>query len=457
MMRNETIYQFEDEFHLDLNNRSKASIYTMMRSTNDKNFFSFNIKKSLTRLKGLKNVSEIKTAKAIHLYDKMFSLLASRRGGLQQTLDQPIKIKFHILNWLLRILVLVLMTRLIVLIAVEKYDCDLYLANPFSGSKGAKKNAMLLFILLESVYIYGLREYTLLLEETGRMRIIRILFMLEKRGFNPGMLKMNNHRSKQFQKYCYSILINILINTITLTIVMLFIIIYLRTFHLTVHSTLMHSMFHIIYMFTEFITFFVLIISAMCSAAYLMVMMSFYIGRFNTITDTMHQLNTNNSVSCTILSELNYRLIDLLNDFGQWNDDTKFLFQYCVLFTSAYADFDFFIGLLYGLEPDGSTMAVTIIAISSHLLLFICSYFASQFYHKSIEIHRCYCILMSKTKLHKGQIGLKSMEILDRLDSKSIGVHMGNFGIFQRSLSLTLLLENASFIMLLSCNVRLLI
>lgn len=142
--------------------RLKASIDKMVK----RNLKKLNIAHELANLSILINVqnsSEIETAKAIHTFDKVFGRWSSCRGGLQQTLDKPINFKFHIFNWFN---VVVLISRFIVFIFIDNYYCDLYLANPFSGTKGAKKDALMLFIILltATVFVVTLFDWKKLVE-----------------------------------------------------------------------------------------------------------------------------------------------------------------------------------------------------------------------------------------------------------------------------------------------------
>uniref|UniRef100_T1JU67 Gustatory receptor n=1 Tax=Tetranychus urticae TaxID=32264 RepID=T1JU67_TETUR len=429
-----------------------ASIIEKMAKSNDKKRFSIvNIKENVCRLQNLKNHFEIETAEAIHAFDKVFSLWSSLRGGLQQTLDKPINIKFNIYNWFVRCYVAILIARFTIFIFVDNYYCDLYLANPFSGNKGDKKNAIILFIIFLLMFLYGVRDYTLRLEETGRMKITRLLYICERRGFNSKALSMNNHHCKQFQKWCHTILISIFMFMISANIIALFTIIYLRTSSFIVYPTLTHIIFHIVFIITEFFTFSVLIVNVLCTSAYILIFLTFYTIRFNTFTDSIKKLNLKSSINNVIISEMNYRLIELLNDFGQWNYDSKYLFQYCIIASSAVANFCCFVGFLSGLEPDATTMTMSIVGVFVHILVTIGCYLGSQIYYESIKIRTYICKLTTKTTV---EVKLKSMEIVDRLDSQYVGVHMGDFGIFHRSTCIILLLENASFIMLLSVNAR---
>uniref|UniRef100_T1JTP0 Gustatory receptor n=1 Tax=Tetranychus urticae TaxID=32264 RepID=T1JTP0_TETUR len=424
----------------------KSKVDTMVERIR---FFIVNIEENLFRLVGRRNSSEIVTAKAINLYDKLFGLFVSRRGGLQQTLDQPIKIKFHAMNWFTRFLILFFIVRLCLGIFVRNDYVGLLMANPFSN-KDDKKNAILLFILFLITYIYGIREFTLRLEETGRIKMIRMFSMLEKQGFNTKALNMNFNRCKQFQKWCHLIFVNNLMNIICLNSMSLFLIIYLRASQRT--SSLF--MIHIIHMVIEWITVCLLIINVMCSTSYIIVMVTFFIGQLNTLTDSIKNLALNSSLSNSISFKLNYRLIELLNHIGQWNDDWKYLFQYCILAASFLGNFTCFAGFLHGFQPDATTRTMTVVGIFVHILIYIGSYLGSLIHSEAIKIRRCYCKLMSTTKNHEMHFRLKSMEILDRLDSHLIGAHLGDFGIIKQSTCIILLLENASFIMLLSCNIR---
>uniref|UniRef100_T1JTN9 Gustatory receptor n=1 Tax=Tetranychus urticae TaxID=32264 RepID=T1JTN9_TETUR len=427
----------------------------MTEATDIKRFLVVYMKENVSKLIDLQNSFAIETAKAIHTFDKVFGLWLSRRGGLQQTLDKPIKVKFHIYNWFYRFLITILIIRLTVVILVDNYYCDLYLANPFSGSKEAKKNAMMLYLALLTMLLYCVREYTLRLEETGRMKITRLLYICERRGFNAKVLNVNNYRCKQFQKRCHAILISIFMFMIGLNIISLFSITYLRTSQLPVYPTLIHLIFHIIFMITEFITFALLIINCMCTSAYILIFLTFYIKRFNTQIDWIQKLSSKSSLNNSILSDLNYRLIEVLNDFGQWNDDTKYLFQYCIIAPSAFANFCCFVGFVYGFEPDGLTMTMSIIGIFVHILVTIGCYLGSEFHYESTKMRNLLCNLYCKLTANAStEVRLKSMEILDRLASRVIGAHAGDFGIFYRSTCVIVFLENASFIMLLSCNAR---
>ncbi|XP_025016697.1 uncharacterized protein LOC112538889 [Tetranychus urticae] len=414
-------------------------------------FFIENIKENLLWLIDPENISEIGTIKVIHLFEKLFSLFVSRRGGLQQTLEQPIKIKFHVINWLTRFLSLFFMVRLCLFIFTHNSYLDLFLGNPFSNKDG-KQNAVLLHIFFMCAYVYGLREYTLRLEETGRLKIIRIILMLEERGFNAEELNMNYHRCKQFQKWCHYIFTYNFMSIICSSSLVILIDIYSRCSQATYQLSFI--IVQVIHVFVEGITLFLIAINGICSTTYVLVIFIFFIRRFNTFNDSLAKLNLRSSMNDSILTKLNYQLTELLNNIGQWNSDFKYLFQYCVIASSFISNFACFVGFLYGFSPGAMTRTVAIFGISHHMLVFIGTYLASTIHSESIKIRRCYCKLLSKGKLNEMIFQLKSIEILDRLDSNTIGIHLGDFGIVKRSNCIILLLENASFLMLLSCNVR---
>uniref|UniRef100_T1JTN8 Gustatory receptor n=1 Tax=Tetranychus urticae TaxID=32264 RepID=T1JTN8_TETUR len=433
-----------------------------MVESNLKKLFTVNVWANLLRLVNLQNNSEIETVEAIRSFDKIFRRWSSCRGGLQQTLDKPINIKFHIYNWFFRFNVFIIISRFIVFILIDNYYCDLCLANPFGETKGAKKNALMLCIIFISMFLYGFRDYPLQLEETGRMKVIRILYLLEKRGFNAEILNMSNLRCEQFRKWCDTILVGIFFAIITLQMIALFFLIYLRISlvysngsQFIIPRTLLHYIFHLIFIIIEIFTFFVFVINAMCTSAYILVILTFFILRLNTLIDLIKRLSLKSSLNNSILSELNYRLIEVLNDFGQWNGDSKYLFQYAIIASSAIANFFCFVGFLYDLEPDATTMSISIVGIFVHILVSIGCYLGAEFHYESIKMRKLFCNLYCKlTKNATTQVRLKSMEIVDRLDSRCIGAHVGDFGILYRSTCIIVLLENASFIMLLSCNVR---
>uniref|UniRef100_T1JTP3 Gustatory receptor n=1 Tax=Tetranychus urticae TaxID=32264 RepID=T1JTP3_TETUR len=414
-------------------------------------FNTVNLKQNLLLLMDPENTSGIGTIKVIHLYDKLFSLFVSRRGGLQQTLDQPIKTKFHVINWLTRFLILFLLFRLCLGILTNNYYHDLFLGNPFSNKDG-KQTAVLMYIFFMCAFVYGFREYILRLEETGRLKIIRILLMATERGFNAELLNMNYHRCKQFQKWCHYIFISSFVTIVCSSNMVIFISIYLRGSQATYQVSFI--MVHMIYVFVEWITFLLIAISGLCLTCYLLVIFTFFIRRFNTFNDSLAKLDLRSSMNDSILSKLNYQLIELLNDIGQWNNDTKYLLQYCIIVSSIISNFACYVGFLYGFSPGTITRTVTTFGLVHHMLVFIVAYLTSLIHSESIKSQRFYCKLLSKMKVHRLKFQLKSMEILDRLDSNLIGIHFGNFGIIRRSTCIIILLENASFLMLLSCNVR---
>uniref|UniRef100_T1L5A4 Gustatory receptor n=1 Tax=Tetranychus urticae TaxID=32264 RepID=T1L5A4_TETUR len=409
------------------------------------------VKNFLFRTIGLPDESDIITCKALIQFNRLSKIFIPSARIEHEGNKDELRRKIRLENLFLRTCIIFTIFRINVSLFVDNYYIDLFLANPFSGNKSTKGFFFLIQVDLVFICLFVLREYCLHLEETGRFKVFRVFHHISKNGLSRVSLGLSYRQCKKFHKTIHNMMFHsiriILITTILMTI---------SVMALKVHnfsSTFIHLIFILVYTPIECVSAIPMFVNVMCYTMYCGSYLALNLSRFNTLQEIIKKNSLTISYNCTALRLMNNRVVYFLNHFDRIDSYWKYLFQ-CYFIVVLPADFGLFFAIILDFDSDILSLITALNSIIVHIAVIASYYWFSHFYHETIDMHKRYVSII----LHSGSASLvdklKALEILDRTGSPHIGVSIGDFCRLKRSTCIFYLLENASFLMLLTCNIR---
>uniref|UniRef100_T1KSC3 Gustatory receptor n=1 Tax=Tetranychus urticae TaxID=32264 RepID=T1KSC3_TETUR len=354
-------------------------------------------------------------------------------------------------NNLVRCVIVVTIIRLAVLLVY--YDNELVslvLADPI----GEKSVGFILIAFAELILctLSLLREYALYLEESGAIMQLQILKTIQRNGFNPNLLYLSPTENLKFQRIFIFIATN-WTNFIRLSkLIAPIVLITLKMQHPKVFQDKLFAQMTILWTVSEIIVARFVVTGLLNTGGHLIILFPWYVGRISTLIGMCKDLLQSPRIRTKELIEFNRMAIHFLNDFTTNVTSLKLIFFYLFVIISFCADSIIFLAIAAPL-PDEMKYLLMSIGLIGLTIIGIVSYSAGGIVDMFNQIHGLLIQIMPRSN-SRLESKLKVDEIICRLQWPDTAPKIGDFCIVVRELFVYYILENASTIMLLKCNVR---
>uniref|UniRef100_T1L5A5 Gustatory receptor n=1 Tax=Tetranychus urticae TaxID=32264 RepID=T1L5A5_TETUR len=399
--------------------------------------------------------SDYPTRKVLLHFNKICNFfLTSLRNGHEQDENHQQRLRVRMQNIFLRSTIIFTIVRITLGMSVENYYFDLFLANPFSGNKSMKVFLFLFLMDLAFICLFLLREYCLHLEGIGRFQIFKVFHRIQRQGFNHTQLGLSYKQCKLFHKILHFMMVNsirIISNTI---ILLLLSTIGLKVLNFASFSTAAHFVFLLVHLPIECVSIFTVSVNFTSLVTNFGSYVALESRRFNTLIELIDENIVTISSDSAAFRKMNRRVVYVFNHFDRLDSDFKYLLQYFFIMVSVAADFSFFVAIILDFDSDIVTQTVAFNSIIIQITNIIAYYLFAHFYQKTIDMHKRYVSMLLNAGSASLVDKLKALEILDRTGSPYVGLSIGDFCRLKRSTCIFYILENASFLMLLTCNIR---
>uniref|UniRef100_T1K2M4 Gustatory receptor n=1 Tax=Tetranychus urticae TaxID=32264 RepID=T1K2M4_TETUR len=397
--------------------------------------------------------SDEETVKSIQVLENIaLGLIMSHRGHRQDETSyvQP---HYHFNNNLIRFVSILNFLRFyLILIYKQNDNLNILLGNPFFHENIS--DIMVYFVIGIGITLCILREYVLYLEETGAQALLCNLRDIKVSGFDKNMLKLTTKQCKLFRS-TFHLLITIWIRWIYGVCICTPIV--LLNFRIQnqeiVNGGPAMYISHFCWIVLESCTFIFIFVGLMDLGAHITVSVPLYLFRLKSLIEMLKRVKSKQFIDSSFIKGMNTDVISYMNEFDEIIAKNRYLFFFIFVIISFGADTAIFLGLF---SKGHSKWISNSLVICGLLELFICGsvvYVGGAFLDHLYVIHGLYVSIIAKAEVKLDQ-KLKTLEILDRILSPYSGAKVGDAFRGEKLLAVYYVLENASTIMLLICNLQ---
>uniref|UniRef100_T1K2L7 Gustatory receptor n=1 Tax=Tetranychus urticae TaxID=32264 RepID=T1K2L7_TETUR len=394
-----------------------------------------------------------KTVKLIKVLENIaLGLIISRRGYAQDETSyvQP---NFHFKNNLIRFVSILNFIRFyLILIYKQNDNLSILLGNPFFHENS--NDIMMYYVIGGGITLFILREYNLYLEETEAYALLCPLRDIKISGFDSNMLRLTTKHCKLFRSTLHP-LITIWIRWIYCVFICTpFVLISLRLQNQAiVDSGPAMYISSFCWIILESCTFITIFGGLMVLGAHISVSVPLSLLRLKSLIELLQRVKSKQFIDGSFIKAMNSDLISYMNEFDEIIAKNRYLFFFNFLIISFGADTAIFLGLHTKRHSKWISNSLVIWGL---IILFITGsvvYAGGAFLDQLYVIDGLYVSIIAKAQQKLDQ-KLKTLEILDRILSPYCGAKIGDAFRGEKLLAVYYVLENASTIMLLICNLQ---
>uniref|UniRef100_T1L659 Gustatory receptor n=1 Tax=Tetranychus urticae TaxID=32264 RepID=T1L659_TETUR len=397
--------------------------------------------------------SDEETVKSIQALENIALGLIMTRRGYGQDETSYFQPNFHFKNNLIRFVSILNFIRFYLILIYKQNDSlNILLGNPFFHENSS--DIMICYVIGGGVTLFILREYVLYLEETGAYALLCPLRDIKCSGFETNMLRLTIKQCKSF-RCTLRLLIKIWIRWIHCAFIFItFLLIILRIQNQAiVNSGPAMYISSFCWIILEFCAFIFIFVGLMYIGAHISVSVPLVLFRFKSLIELLQRVKSKQFIDDSIIKGMNSDVISYMNEFDVIIAKNRYLFFFLVVLVSFGADTAIFLGLF---TKSHSKWISNSLVIWGLIVLFITGsvvYAGGAFLDQLYVIHGLYVSIIAKAEVKLDQ-KLKTLEILDRILSPYSGAKVGDAFRGEKLLAVYYVLENASTIMLLICNLQ---
>uniref|UniRef100_T1K2M6 Gustatory receptor n=1 Tax=Tetranychus urticae TaxID=32264 RepID=T1K2M6_TETUR len=397
--------------------------------------------------------SDEETVKSIQVLENIALGLMMTRRGHRQDETSYVQPHFHFKNNLIRFVSILNFIRFyLILIYNQNDNLSILLGNPFFHENSS--DIMICYVIGGGITLFVFREYVLYVEDTRAYPVLCTLRDIKVSGFDSNMLKLTTKQCKWFRS-TFHLLITIWIRWIYCVFICTpFALIILRIQNQAiVNSGPAMYISHFCWIVLESCTFIFIFGSFLNLAAHVTVSIPLYLCRLKSLIELLKRVRSKQFIDDSIIKGMNTDVISYMNEFDKNIVTIRYLFFFVFILVSFGADTAIFLGLS---TKGHSKWVSNMLVIRGLLVLFIVGsivYVGSATLDQLYVIHGLYVSIIAKASVKLEQ-KLKTLEILDRILSPYCGAKVGDAFRGEKLLAVYYVLENASTIMLLICNLQ---
>ncbi|XP_025016139.1 uncharacterized protein LOC112538614 [Tetranychus urticae] len=400
------------------------------------------------------NDSDEEIIKSLQVLENIgLGLIISRRGYSQDETSyvQP---HFHFNNNLIRFVSILNFIRFyLILIYKQNDNLSILLGNPFFHENSS--DMMIYYVIGGGITLFILREYVLYLEEHGAYTILCPFRDIKVSGFDKNMLKLTTKQCKSFHS-TFHILITIWIRWIYCTFICIpFVLISLRLQNQAiVNSGPAMYISSFCWIILESCAFVFIFGGLLTIGAHMCVSVPLYLFRLKSLIELLKRVKSKQFIDDSYIKGMNTDVISYMNEFDEIIAKNRYIYFFLFIIISFGADTAIFLGLF---TKRHSNWVSNMLVIWGLIILFITGsvvYAGGAFLDQLYVIDGLYVSIIAKAQQKLDQ-KLKTLEILDRILSPYSGAKIGDAFRGEKLLAVYYVLENASTIMLLICNLQL--
>ncbi|XP_025016520.1 uncharacterized protein LOC107361817 [Tetranychus urticae] len=393
------------------------------------------------------------TIEALSVFEKRTKWFRCLHYGFVQSKQTKSRSNFDYISWAIRLTAVINIIRGLTLASTNNSWYHLILGDPLFGTNVLPYAS--LFISIWLAYIYSLFEWFRWAERSGSLFMLYDFHQCRLDNFNSLQDELTASSFATFRTLTHIIsvffsrflvwgvfMITLLINGPLLSNPL-----YYHNYEFTITSSLwsISLTFPMVYLFncSASIGCYFILISLLMLIRYKSLVKKGYIAKV-----TASNLNRD-------VSYLVNRTISLGNETDALSRSLKYLILYYIILASIVCDLGIFFGIIV---PNESILIRYILCSMGFLVIALLGaalYFNGDPIQDLSKLHRYFLQILLKRRFTNFNNELfKIYEIFDRIIGPYNGVSAGDFSVITKRFFLTVLMENASMLMLFTCNVQ---
>uniref|UniRef100_T1K2M0 Gustatory receptor n=1 Tax=Tetranychus urticae TaxID=32264 RepID=T1K2M0_TETUR len=397
--------------------------------------------------------SDKETIESIQVLENIGLGLIMTRRGHRQDETSYVQPHFHFKNNLIRFVSILNFIRFgLILIYKQNDDLNILLANPFFHENNS--NIMIYYAIGGGITLFILREYSLYLEETEAYALLCHLRDIKVSGFDKNMLRLTTKQCKSF-RFTLHLLITIWIRYIYCVFICTpFGLIILRLQNQAiVNSGPAMYISSFCWILLESCTFVFIFGGLMDLGAHITVSVPLSLFRLKSLIELLQRVKSKQFIDDSFIKGMNSDVISYMNEFDEIIAKNRYLFFFIFVLVSFGADNAIFLGLFTKTHSKWISNTLVIWGLITLFITGSVVYAGGAFLDQLYVVHGLYVSIIVKAGVKQDQ-KLKALEILDRILSPYCGAKIGDAFRGEKLLAVYYVLENASTIMLLICNLQ---
>ncbi|XP_053208075.1 uncharacterized protein LOC128392116 [Panonychus citri] len=353
-----------------------------------------------------------------------------------------------IINNLFRLVSVLLIVRLASVLLFGAADNQVILSDPIIDI--ADHDSILFTQLILLITMILAREYILNCEIKGNYKAVYKYLVIDADSYSPGYFKMSIKKFGRFKIYFHILIYNCLRANVFIAILLPTLVVIIKVRYYQLFTTIPLIVSSCLWSIAEWGVYSISFCGLCVRGIHLI--LSRFILRFqmDSLIETIGSYLALNKNSYS-MKKVNQMTWKWQNEIDLLGIETKYISLVFFVYCSFSADLLIFLGLIINIISEAVAFVLALAGILLLIMLTLGLYLAADLHTMGIKLYVDLASLLARSRIRIDE-KLKMMEMMNRIDHPSNGVAVGDFFIIRKETCPYFLMENASMIMLLTCN-----